>query len=262
MISFSALKTVKKWKWKDWQWGVHTNLKYLSRGRKSHQRIQIKENTLWNPFAWNMTNKWLIPLLPPKFIHIYKKKRFCRVWRKNKTTGIKATGGSAYHCNEISQFEFSKLERFSGKITRRMLPLGVISPGLGLGWRKEKKLLWPPTAASPPLRRLNYQKSSFYRQGPCHSLMAKINLQLTKVNLVTFAVEPRTYNATSGEHVWPLGKLAGSSLIHRPYTHQNTRKRRVWSRYSNHFFYPALTLLLLHLIFFGNRFTFIASLNF
>ena len=149
MISFSALKTGKKWKWKDWQWGVHTNLKYLSRGRKSHQRIQIKENTLWNPFAWNMTNKWLIPLLPPKFIHIYKKKRFCRVWRKNKTTGIKATGGSAYHCNEISQFEFSKLERFSGKITRRMLPLGVISPGLGLCWRKEKKLLWPRQL--PPL---------------------------------------------------------------------------------------------------------------
>lgn len=197
-----------------------------------------------------MTNKWLIPLLPLKFIHIYKKKRFCRVWRKNKTTGIKATGGSAYHCNEISQFEFSKLESFFWEGHKK-----DVAPGGNFSWawtvlKEGKETSLAPTAASPPLRWLNYQKSSFYRQGPCHSLMAKINLQLTKVNLVTFAVEPRTYNATSGEHVWPLGKLADSSLIHRPYTHQNTRKRRVWSRYSNHFFYPALTLLLLHLIFF------------
>lgn len=160
MISFSALKTGKKWKWKDWQWGVHTNLKYLSRGRKSHQRIQIKENTLWNPFAWNMTNKWLIPLLPPKFIHIYKKKRFCRVWRKNKTTGIKATGGSAYHCNEISQFEFSKLESFFWEGHKK-----DVAPGGNFSWawtvlKEGKETFLAPDSCLPssPLAQLSEEQ--------------------------------------------------------------------------------------------------------
>lgn len=108
------------------------------------------------------------------------------------------------------------LRQCFGSITRRMLlTVGrghVLSPGLGLH-REEGNCSGPrqlPPSTSPGLK---YLTSNFYGQSTCHSVMARINLQLTKVNLVTSAVEPRIYNGISGYHVWPVGKLSASSLI-------------------------------------------------
>ena len=44
MRSFSPLKHWRKWKWKDWQLGVHTDLKYLSKGRKKIMKLNCHTN--------------------------------------------------------------------------------------------------------------------------------------------------------------------------------------------------------------------------
>ena len=75
-----SFETVKKGKWKEWQFGIHINLKYLSSGKNKNHRVKVKwKAAFWNPFAWNMTSKWLIPVLPENSFILKRETIFSRV---------------------------------------------------------------------------------------------------------------------------------------------------------------------------------------
>lgn len=84
---------------------------------------------------------------------------------------------------------------------------------LGLDCTGERKLLWPQTGTALHILKAQISKSSFHMHILCHSSMARVNLQLMKVNSVTFVVEPRLYSGASGYHIWTVGNLPNSSPI-------------------------------------------------
>ena len=110
---------------------------------------------------------------------------------------------------KLAHLNSLNLRELLGRVTTKVLPVGAQSPQAAGGGRDSGSRQLSPLICPG----LKYQRSSFYRQGMCHHLMARVNLQLTKVNSVSLAVEPRIYNATSGLHVWHVGKLLSSSLI-------------------------------------------------
>lgn len=139
-----------------------------------------------------------------------------------------------------------------GGFARRVLSIGgQFLLGLDCTGRRRKVPLFKSTG-------LKHQDSSFYRQCPYHSVMTRTNVQLTKVNLVTSAGEPRIYNGAPGYHVWPVGELSNLCLIHLqippPQSCQNNLKRQMWPclsiQFSNSFFYHKFALPILGLIFY------------